>query len=245
MQPRPARSACGAIVLLLPLLSLCTVTAAAADEDVRALAASARASLAARIEPPIARLPFNCIARRTPTAPMREYILDQQAAAVDALVAAARAPGEGRRIRRFLNELRRDSYARDAGVYLAERHPGAALESGAQDAVAPVKRAAATQRYAAFVQALAGCAFGLAAAWLLLRADDTEPSVIRLAIMSWTWGWPTVLASGLIYSDARMAICDIDAGEATAVNELMRLATALRGRKLVLQGQAQALFSAG
>ncbi len=81
--------------------------------------------------------------------------------------------------------------------------PGAAFESGAQDALAPVKRAAAAQRYAAFVQVLAGSAFGLAAAWLLLRADDTEPSVIRLAIMSWTWGWPTVLALGLIWDGDR------------------------------------------
>jgi hypothetical protein len=123
MHPRSALSAVRVIFLLL---SLAAVAAAAANEDLRKLADAARGSMAARIEPPIARLPFNCILRRTPAAPMREYILAQQAEAVDALVAAAEAPGEGKRIRRLLNELRREGYSRDADIYLAQTNPAGA-----------------------------------------------------------------------------------------------------------------------
>jgi hypothetical protein len=53
------------------------------------------------------------------------------------------------------------------------------------------------------VQVAAGLAFGVAAAWLQLRADDTDPSVLRIALMSWTWAWPTVLALGFIWDGDR------------------------------------------
>jgi hypothetical protein len=56
---------------------------------IRALAADARTTLTDRIEPPVSSLPFTCIAQRTETAPIREYILRQQAEALEALVASA------------------------------------------------------------------------------------------------------------------------------------------------------------
>ena len=66
-----------------------------------------------------------------------------------------------------------------------------------------VRAAAAALRRAALVQVVAGLAFGLVAAWLQLRADGTEPNFNRLAVMSWTWAWPTVLALGLVWDGDR------------------------------------------
>jgi hypothetical protein len=71
------------------------------------------------------------------------------------------------------------------------------------DAAALTAQAATALRRAALVQVAAGLAFGVAAAWLHLRADDTEPSVLRMALMSWTWAWPTVLALGLVWDGDR------------------------------------------
>jgi hypothetical protein len=63
-----------ALVVLAPWLW--SVESAAADDaaSLRSLADAARTTLAERIEPPVAHLPFLCIVRRTETAPMREYI---------------------------------------------------------------------------------------------------------------------------------------------------------------------------
>jgi hypothetical protein len=115
---------------LMALVSwLWSVASPAADDDaasLRALADAARATLAQRIEPPPARLPFLCTVGRTETAPIREYILRQQAAAIEALVASARTPEEANRVRRMLGKLERDGYDRTADAYLADTAPAGA-----------------------------------------------------------------------------------------------------------------------
>jgi hypothetical protein len=105
-----------------------SIASPAADDaaSLRTLADAARTTLAERIEPPAARLPFLCTVGRTETAPIREYILRQQVVAIDALVASARAPDETTRVRRMLGELQRDGYARGADVHLADAAPGGA-----------------------------------------------------------------------------------------------------------------------
>ena len=115
-----------ALVVLAPWLW--SVQSAAADDaaSLRALADAARTTLAERIEPPVAHLPFLCTVRRTETAPMREYILRQQAEAIEALLASASAPAEAKRVRRLLDELQRDGYAREADARLADTTPGGA-----------------------------------------------------------------------------------------------------------------------
>src|SRR5215831_3441942 len=107
---------------------LWSVSSAAADDaaSLRALADAARTTLAESIEPPVARVPFLCTVRRTETAPMREYILRQQAEAIEALLASASAPAEAKRVRRLLDELRRKSYSREANARLADTTPGGA-----------------------------------------------------------------------------------------------------------------------
>jgi len=101
----------------------------AAGDDaaaLRPLADAGRTTLAERIEPPVARLPFLCTVRRTETAPIREYILRQQADAIEALVASATAPADSKLVRRLLDKLRRDGHARDADARLADTAPGGA-----------------------------------------------------------------------------------------------------------------------
>ena len=115
-----------ALLVLAPWLW--SVESAAADDaaSLRALADAARTTLAERVEPPVARLPFLCTVRRTETAPMREYILRQQAEAIEALLASTSAPAEAKRVRRLLGELHRDGYARGADARLADTTPGGA-----------------------------------------------------------------------------------------------------------------------
>lgn len=115
-----------ALVVLAPWLW--SVESAAADDatSLRALANAARTTLAERIEPPVAHLPFLCTVRRTETAPMREYILRQQAEAIEALLASASASAEAKRVRRLLDKLQRDGYAREADARLADTTPGGA-----------------------------------------------------------------------------------------------------------------------
>jgi tetratricopeptide (TPR) repeat protein len=107
---------------------LWSVASAAADDtaSLRTLADAARTTLSERIEPPASRIPFLCTLGRTETAPIREYILRQQAAAIDALVASASRPDDARRVRRMLDELERDGYSRSADAYLADTAPGGA-----------------------------------------------------------------------------------------------------------------------
>src|SRR5215475_14347531 len=114
------------LVVLAPWLW--SVASAVADDaaSLRALADAARTALAERIEPPVARVPFLCTVRRTETAPMREYILRQQAEAIEALLASASAPAEAKRVRRLLDELQRESYSKDANARLADTTPGGA-----------------------------------------------------------------------------------------------------------------------
>ena len=116
-----------ALVVLAPWLW--SVNSATADEaaSLRTLANAARTTLAERIEPPASRLPFLCTVRWTETAPMREYLLRQQAEAIEALVASASAPAEARTVRRLLDKLRRDGHAREADARLADTAPGGAI----------------------------------------------------------------------------------------------------------------------
>jgi tetratricopeptide (TPR) repeat protein len=112
---------------LIVLMSWPVASRAADDAaSLRTLADAARTTLAERIEPPASRIPFLCTLGRTETAPIREYILRQQAAAIDALVASASGPDEARRVRRMLGELERDGYSRSADAYLADTAPGGA-----------------------------------------------------------------------------------------------------------------------
>lgn len=115
-----------ALVVLVPWLW--SVESAMADDaaSLRALADAARTTLPNRIEPPASRLPFLCTVRRTETAPMREYLLRQQAEAIEALVASASAPAEARTVRRLLDKLLRDGHAREADARLADTAPGGA-----------------------------------------------------------------------------------------------------------------------
>ena len=102
---------------------------AAADDaaPLRSLADAARATLAQRIEPPASRVPFLCTLRRTEAAPLREYILQQQAEAIEVLLASANSsPADADRVRRLLAKLERDGYAREADARLAETVPGGA-----------------------------------------------------------------------------------------------------------------------
>ncbi|MFN7677114.1 MAG: hypothetical protein ACK5QW_00780, partial [Cyanobacteriota bacterium] len=96
------------------------------DPSMVVLAKRTRLSLAERIEPPAARLPFACLQGRTETAPMREIILRQQAEAIGALVASANTQAERKRVRRLLDALRREGYSSDADARLAESAPGGA-----------------------------------------------------------------------------------------------------------------------
>ncbi len=117
-----------AAALIILVSWLWSVASAAADDaaSLRTLADAARTTLAERIEPPASRIPFLCTVGRTETAPIREYILRQQAAAIEALVASARGADEARRVRRMLGELERDGYSRSADAYLADSAPGGA-----------------------------------------------------------------------------------------------------------------------
>lgn len=127
--PRRSASARWTAVALAGLGAwLWSIALPAADDaaSLRTLADAARTTLAERIEPPAARLPFLCTVGRTETAPIREYILRQQAEAIEALVASARAPDEATRVRRMLGELQRDGYARGADAHLADAAPGGA-----------------------------------------------------------------------------------------------------------------------
>jgi hypothetical protein len=116
--------------LLVACLWLLPPSAAAAGNDtatsLRPLADGARSTLAERIEPPAARLPFLCTVRRSEGAPMREYVLRQQSQAIEALLAAATTPAETERVRRLLGELQRDGFARAANARLADTAPGGA-----------------------------------------------------------------------------------------------------------------------
>ncbi len=117
-----------AAALVVLALWLWSVNSAMADEaaSLRTLANAARTALAERTELSASRLPFQCIVRWTETAPMREYLLQQQAEAIEELVASASAPAEARIVRRLLDRLRRNGYAHEADARLASTAPGGA-----------------------------------------------------------------------------------------------------------------------
>lgn len=94
------------------------------NESLRSLAAKARATLVQRVEPPIAQLPFLCIKGRTQGRPMREVLLQQQARAIDALVASAETPAVVEHVRRLLQDLQRSGSSSKAESWLRETIPG-------------------------------------------------------------------------------------------------------------------------
>jgi tetratricopeptide (TPR) repeat protein len=110
----------GALIACLALSST-SVAAEDAAERLRSLVPAARESMAERIEPPASRLPFPCLAERSWSAPLREYVLGQQAEALDALLATATTPDATREVERLLGELAREGISRAAGAWLSER----------------------------------------------------------------------------------------------------------------------------
>jgi hypothetical protein len=112
-----------------------------------------------------------------------------------------------RRYRRRIAQLMMATAQKNAAPLPAANEtftqPAAASAPPAGDAITAIAQANAARRRAVLVQIGAGLAFGVAAAWLQLRADDTEPNLLNMALMSWTWAWPTVLALGLIWDGDR------------------------------------------
>src|SRR5262245_21125203 len=84
---------CAAAAILLAALSwlLTPLPISAGTDDaatrLRALVEAARERMAERVEPPVSRMPFLCLAERSRSAPVREYVLSQQAEALEALLA--------------------------------------------------------------------------------------------------------------------------------------------------------------
>ncbi len=117
-----------AAVLVVLALWIGSVTSAMADEaaSLRILASAARTTMAERIEPSASNLPFLCLRRWSEPAPIREYLLRQQAEAIEALITSARSPAEARTVRRLLDRLRRDGYSLEADGRLANTAPGGA-----------------------------------------------------------------------------------------------------------------------
>lgn len=118
-----------ALVALALGLSLPRATPAASPPDavaLRALAEQARSTLVERIEPPAALLPFLCTVHRIEGAPMREYVLRQQAGAIEALLASAGTPADAEHVSGLLSELQRNGHSSRAAAWLADTAPGGA-----------------------------------------------------------------------------------------------------------------------
>jgi len=79
--------------------------------------------MAERIEPPPARIEFLCLAERSRGAPLREYVLRQQADAVQALLNTATTPATVLQVQRVLAELARDGTSNAAAAWLLEQAP--------------------------------------------------------------------------------------------------------------------------
>ncbi|WP_201210576.1 hypothetical protein [Rhodocyclus purpureus] len=116
-----------AVLIALALWLLGTISAAASDAppaSLRPLADRALTSLAERIEPPPVRFVFGCAVRRSEGAPLREYILRQQAQAIDALLTSATTPEAVDRVTHLLERLQRDGYAGAEANWLSDTSPG-------------------------------------------------------------------------------------------------------------------------
>jgi hypothetical protein len=199
---------CGPRNVLASIAAALLVAAPSAYGDdaaaLRAVADAARATLAERIEPPAARLPFLCTAGRTETAPMREYLLRQQAEAIDALVASAGAPDQARQVRRLLGELERDGYSRGADARLAETAPGGAagLRLAASLGELP---AALSERL--FVGGKCGTTyFGLLGRTFQPLGALARPDYERLATLEPTNPWHTLVLAWLAGRDGEAAL---------------------------------------
>jgi hypothetical protein len=105
---------CARRALLATGFGLLSAYAAASHDTaaaLRLLADGARLALAELIEEPVRRLPLECIVLRSEGEPMREYVLRQQAQAIEALLASATAPAAGERVSLLLATLQRRRYA--------------------------------------------------------------------------------------------------------------------------------------
>ena len=111
-----------ALAWLLALLPAPAQTRAAAT-PLQVLADAARMRMAERIEPPAARIAFLCLAERSRGAPLREYVLRQQAEAVQALVSTATTPAAIQQVQRVLAELSRDGTSNAAAAWLLDQPP--------------------------------------------------------------------------------------------------------------------------
>jgi tetratricopeptide (TPR) repeat protein len=113
------------VLLLAPSGASAQTDKAAAP--LRALADAARTRMAERVEPPATRIPFLCLAERSRSAPLREYVLRQQAEAVQALLNTATTPAATTQVQRVLAELARKGTSDAAAAWLIEQgQPGAA-----------------------------------------------------------------------------------------------------------------------
>ena len=107
--------------LWVPLCCFGQTDGAAAQ--LRALADAARIAMTERIEPPATRIAFLCLGERSRSAPLREYVLRQQAEAVQALLNTATTPAAIPQVQRVLAELARDGTSNAAAARLLEQAP--------------------------------------------------------------------------------------------------------------------------
>ncbi len=120
---RPRLGNLGAALLALLCAPLWSFAQGGDASQLRALADAARMRMAERIEPPAARIAFLCLAERSRSAPMREYVLRQQAEAVQALLGTATTPAAIQQVQRVLAELSRDGTSNAAAAWLLDQAP--------------------------------------------------------------------------------------------------------------------------
>jgi hypothetical protein len=121
-RPRPGNLGAALLALLCaPLWSFAQSDEAASQ--LPALADAARMRMAERIEPPASRIAFLCLAERSRSAPMREYVLRQQTEAVQALLSTATTPAAIQQVQRVLAELSRDGASNGAAAWLLDQPP--------------------------------------------------------------------------------------------------------------------------
>ena len=114
---------CAALLALLWAPLGCFAQPDDAAAQLRILADAARTTMAERVEPPATRIAFLCLAERSRSAPLREYVLRQQAEAVQALLNTATTPAATLQVQRALAELAREGTSNAATVWLLEQAP--------------------------------------------------------------------------------------------------------------------------
>ena len=81
-----------------------------------------------------------------------------------------------------------------------EESPGQGKTRRSHQQVAPFDAARGAQRRAAVTHIAAGVMFGILASILELQTSDTDITGIRLMVMTWAWGWPTILVLAVIWA---------------------------------------------